>query len=104
MSIYFCHQVEAIGEERQSVHTKIRWHPQYTLLALASKNVVTGTDGRISVCHDEVKEFSYLFCNMKRLKCFYKFVCIYLLSLKSYSIDGLVLVTFLGCGADKYFK
>lgn len=55
MAVYFEHQIQSFPAASDSlIHSAAEWHPHYRLLAVASRNGRTDSDGTISFYHDEV--------------------------------------------------
>ena len=52
MSVFFDYKV---GTSSTSIHTDIKWHPKYPVLAVATKNDGENEPiGVVSICYEEV--------------------------------------------------
>lgn len=55
MAVYFEHQIQPVPAAADSlVHSAAEWHSQFGLLAVASRDGKTDSDGIVSFYHDEV--------------------------------------------------
>lgn len=55
MAVYFEHSIQPFPAASDSlVHSVAEWHGKFRLLAVASKNGRTDSDGTVSFYHDEV--------------------------------------------------